>query len=196
MAVSTQHSFQSTDVTTSRYPRTVFQGWKEIASELDRGGRTVQRWAQSLGLPVHRLGNGARRPVFAFKDELDVWFRNKAGDCETTNSSQGQVSHRISPQITQNRPCEGKGQFIEVRAMSGIRPKTQASVLQSISDFFRREGVRKKPQKCRSCQSPLGFFEGHFSLYGTDMEWTIPLPYCPVCDRKILEESRQRPTIH
>jgi hypothetical protein len=181
MGVSIQHSFQTPEVATHQAPRIILQGWKEIASELDRGVRTVQRWEQSLGLPVHRLGKGPRCPVFAFKDELNVWFRNKAGECEAyANSNQCRTYQGISPPI-KDRP-EGQ--------------KSQASVLQSVSDFIRRERVRKKPQNCRSCESPLRFFEGHFSLYGTNMEWTIPIPYCPVCDAEILEALRQRPTIH
>ena len=31
------------------------QGWKEIATHLNKSVRAVQRWEQELGLPVHRL---------------------------------------------------------------------------------------------------------------------------------------------
>jgi hypothetical protein len=58
--------------------RDVLQSWKEIAAELDRGVRTVQRWERTLGLPVHRVGKRSRSPVFAFKDELRAWLRNNA----------------------------------------------------------------------------------------------------------------------
>lgn len=58
--------------------RDVLQSWKEIAAELDRGVRTVQRWERTLGLPVHRVGKRSRSPVFAFKDELRGWLRNNA----------------------------------------------------------------------------------------------------------------------
>ena len=47
--------------------------WKEIASYLGRGVRTVQRW-EKYGLPVRRLGNGFRAPVAADVSELDRWF--------------------------------------------------------------------------------------------------------------------------
>lgn len=53
--------------------------WKEIASYLGRGVRTVQRWESELGLPVHRMGSSDRSPVFAFRAELDGWLRKQAG---------------------------------------------------------------------------------------------------------------------
>jgi len=58
-------------------PQTL-NSWKEIASYLGRGVRTVQRWEADLQLPVHRIGTGDRSPVFAFKAELDNWMRAQA----------------------------------------------------------------------------------------------------------------------
>ena len=48
--------------------------WKEIAAYLKRGVRTVQRWERVAGLPVRRLGSG-HGAVYAFKSELDGWWR-------------------------------------------------------------------------------------------------------------------------
>ena len=48
--------------------------WKAIAAYLGREVRTAQRWAQSRGLPVHRLPGGARPRVFALKSEIDDWL--------------------------------------------------------------------------------------------------------------------------
>ncbi|HZP17966.1 MAG TPA: hypothetical protein VFB00_08380, partial [Terriglobales bacterium] len=50
---------------------TILNSWKQIAAYLDRGVRTVQRWEQQLRLPVRRLGNGKRSPVYARTQELD-----------------------------------------------------------------------------------------------------------------------------
>jgi hypothetical protein len=47
--------------------------WKEIASYLGRGVRTVQRWEHELKLPVHRIGYGKRSPVYALTTELNFW---------------------------------------------------------------------------------------------------------------------------
>src|SRR3954462_562372 len=44
--------------------------WKEIASYLGRGIRTVQRWEREEGLPVHRLAHEKRGSVYARREEL------------------------------------------------------------------------------------------------------------------------------
>ncbi len=48
--------------------------WKEIAAYLGREVRTVQRWAKSGHLPVHRIPGGERPRVFALKVEIDAWL--------------------------------------------------------------------------------------------------------------------------
>jgi tetratricopeptide (TPR) repeat protein len=47
--------------------------WKEIAVYLRRDVRTVQRWHDRAGLPVHRHIDPKQRGVFAFQSELDTW---------------------------------------------------------------------------------------------------------------------------
>lgn len=49
--------------------------WKEIAAFFGRDERTVRRWEQQRGLPVHRISGGARNLVFAYTDELERWLR-------------------------------------------------------------------------------------------------------------------------
>ena len=49
--------------------------WKEIAAYLKKEVRTVQRWEKSLDLPVRRLAHGKQGSVFAYKSELDAWWR-------------------------------------------------------------------------------------------------------------------------
>src|SRR5450755_1165109 len=51
--------------------------WKEIASYLNRSEKTVRRWEESEGLPVHRLLHEKRSSVYAFTDELDAWFKSR-----------------------------------------------------------------------------------------------------------------------
>ena len=58
--------------------RAMLQTWKEIASELNCGIRTAQRWERTLGMPVRRLGKGRRGRVVAFKDELQRWLGDSA----------------------------------------------------------------------------------------------------------------------
>src|SRR5712692_1693832 len=51
--------------------------WKEIAVYLDREVRTVQRWEKREGLPVHRQFHVKAGTVWAFKHDIDAWFRNR-----------------------------------------------------------------------------------------------------------------------
>ena len=53
----------------------VLNSWKEIASYLGRGVRTVQRWERDFGLPVHRPGGKKRAATLALPSELDEWLR-------------------------------------------------------------------------------------------------------------------------
>lgn len=53
----------------------ILNSWKEIASHLGRGVRTVQRW-EHLGLPVRRPRGKSRSAVIALADEIDAWLRS------------------------------------------------------------------------------------------------------------------------
>ena len=65
-------------------PRTTdrLDSWKEIAQYLNRDVRTVQRWEQTSGLPVHRLvQHGQKRgTVYAFQGELVAWLNTESHD--------------------------------------------------------------------------------------------------------------------
>lgn len=54
----------------------VLSSWKEIASFLGKGVRTVQRWETSLGLPVHRP-SGNRGVILAYPGEIDAWCQEQ-----------------------------------------------------------------------------------------------------------------------
>src|SRR5258707_12473450 len=51
--------------------------WKEIATYLEREVRTVQRWEKKEGLPVHRQIHEKLGTVYAYKSEIDVWWRER-----------------------------------------------------------------------------------------------------------------------
>ena len=68
--------------TDSSEPRPL-RGWKEIATHLGTSTRSAQRYADELGLPVHRRGTKGA-PVVAFPAELDEWLhRQSPGSLET-----------------------------------------------------------------------------------------------------------------
>jgi len=82
---------------TEIFNRKVLNTWKEIATYMGRGVRTVQRWEAELSLPAHRPRGKNRSAVLAFTDELDDWLRRTP-----TDSSENQVNH--SPFSTEPMP--------------------------------------------------------------------------------------------
>jgi tetratricopeptide (TPR) repeat protein len=61
--------------------------WKEIASYLGRSERTLKRWEEERGLPVHRVPGGARGSVYAFPAELDLWLRSESNELKLSDAS-------------------------------------------------------------------------------------------------------------
>lgn len=52
--------------------------WKEIANYLDCDVRICRRWEKKYGLPVHRIDKESNVRVFAYKNELDQYIKNKS----------------------------------------------------------------------------------------------------------------------
>lgn len=55
----------------------IFTSWKEIASYLGKGVRTVQRWEHDLGLPVRRPDAKAKNTILLSRAELDAWVAKR-----------------------------------------------------------------------------------------------------------------------
>jgi Tol biopolymer transport system component len=51
--------------------------WKKIASYLKRDVSTVQRWERREAMPVHRHLHDKLGSVFAFRSELDAWWKSR-----------------------------------------------------------------------------------------------------------------------
>ena len=58
-------------------PRDRLESWKEIAAYLSRSERTVRRWEEKEGLPVHRLAHDKRGSVYGYTWELDAWRESR-----------------------------------------------------------------------------------------------------------------------
>jgi len=61
--------------------------WKEIAAYLKRDVRTVQRWERHEGLPVHRKLHDKVSSIYAYKSELDRWWRKESSDIASSNET-------------------------------------------------------------------------------------------------------------
>lgn len=98
----------------------ILTGWKEIATYLRYGVRTVQRWERD-GLPVKRVNNTRRSPVVADSDELDAWILHRiqlppgASQERTDNLQRARELRRESQEIRK-----------ELRARMDVLKKTLA----------------------------------------------------------------------
>jgi TolB-like protein/Flp pilus assembly protein TadD len=61
--------------------------WKEIAAYLRKEVRTVQRWEKSSDLPVRRLAHAKTGTVFAYKSDLDAWWRDSQTKLESEENT-------------------------------------------------------------------------------------------------------------
>ena len=89
--------------------------WKEIASYLNRSEKTVRRWEEQEGLPVHRLLHEKRGSIYAYTNELEAWRQIRKAVLDPplvdprqadTNAGAGSASSRSRAflSITQSRP--------------------------------------------------------------------------------------------
>ena len=63
------------DSKSAHLERKILNSWKEIASYMGRGVRTIQRYEMQLGFPVHRPAGKQRSAVLAFTDEIETWLK-------------------------------------------------------------------------------------------------------------------------
>src|SRR6266478_9811087 len=68
------------------------ESWGEIAAYLRREIRTVQRWERYQGLPIRRLTIGRLGSVYAYRSELDKWFRERQPQAEAEIEACGKDS--------------------------------------------------------------------------------------------------------
>jgi TolB-like protein/Tfp pilus assembly protein PilF len=61
----------------SAHPDDLLASWKEIASYLKRDVRTVRRWEANQGLPVRRHQHQKGASVYAYRSELDLWWKGE-----------------------------------------------------------------------------------------------------------------------
>ncbi|MFP5227602.1 MAG: hypothetical protein ACLGXA_08210 [Acidobacteriota bacterium] len=57
----------------------VLTSWKDIATYMGKGVRTVQRWEQEAGLPVRRARSHDKKAVLAIPQEIDAWVAKRTG---------------------------------------------------------------------------------------------------------------------
>ena len=172
------------------------QGWKQIAAELYRSVRTVQRWEHKCGLPVHKLGGGVGCPVFAFKDELRSWLRAKADEgIKTKNRASWKAAS-----LNQDEPSFGRRRAALVKGRETLETQSTPSepdIIKSLNAFFALKRASNNAPSCHHCHASTRLLVGHFWLYGTEKTWQVSVPFCPHCDsdlRGMVPQSPERLT--
>ena len=62
----------------------ILRSWKEIAAYAGASVRTLQRWEREFRLPIRRIATKKGSVVFAFRADLDTWFRARTQTAEMT----------------------------------------------------------------------------------------------------------------
>ena len=113
-------------------PDDLLDSWKEIAAHLGRDVRTVQRWEKKEGLPVHRHEHAKMGTVYAYKSEIDEWWRGRSSRLasKTDNGAMGGRPQLVSwpaimPDVQeQQEPAAAtpwpKARLLTVCAIAGI----------------------------------------------------------------------------
>lgn len=129
-------------MSTSNVPKgqshTILNTWKEIASYLDRGVRTVQRWERELQLPVHRVGKGTHAPVFAIASELNFWIIT-ASRTNVVGKPEKEPVH-----------CGGRKREAQLTATARLHQLAQAAAEASVRHRRQAEALEKNILALRS----------------------------------------------
>jgi len=128
------------DTAGMKMQRRILHSWKEIASYIGRGVRTIQRYEVQFGLPVHRPAGSSRSSVMAFSDEIDDWLSRTPTDSRRVMnlivkpSEMGSKTvlnaNRVSDALDTCPLCCGTGKIsnskhVESRPGSGSVPQTE-----------------------------------------------------------------------
>jgi len=117
--------------------------WKEIATYLSKGVRTVQRW-EGRGLPVRRLGNGFRAPVLADPSDIDLWLPS-AQKHKLSSALSG--SHILSRRALRNSIEHGQLLRKETASLWADALPVLAKLITTIEHLestCKRDGVEKR----------------------------------------------------
>lgn len=173
--------------------------WKEIASYLGKGVRTVQRWEVQLGLPVRRLGREGGEIVYALKSEIDAWILKGGHASEPDHPHDAsEAAHEAAPPA---RPAaepppparihENATPPLTVPWFAGPRRAWSIVILIGIVGIGMSLAERKGALRPETVRNPVGaVFEGGF-LRAWDSDgktlWRTPVatPADPRLDTRI-----------
>jgi len=102
--------------------------WQEIAEYLRLSIRAVQNYEKNAGLPVHRLSGLTKSRVWAYTDELDVWWKSvSAGGGHAPESPVADWENELSAR--QGSPDSSKRYWTYWTAVSALYALQYAEAL-------------------------------------------------------------------
>jgi Tol biopolymer transport system component len=80
--------------------------WKKIAAHFKRDVKTVQRWENREGMPVHRHVHEKQGSVYAFRSELDAWWEGRRGKLPDITNDEPEVNPSTPVAQSPSGPAE------------------------------------------------------------------------------------------
>lgn len=75
-------------------------------------------------------------------------------------------------------------------------PRPRAQILQSIKEFLEDGFPPATPRQCRHCGLAMQAVDVDFLVIGTETNWKVSLPFCPVCDKAVFDDMKRPELIH
>jgi hypothetical protein len=72
----------------------------------------------------------------------------------------------------------------------------KVQLLQTIEKFFSTLPAAYEQHQCLRCGATVDFVPAQFRLYGTDVQYTGFVPFCPSCDSTLMERYSPPQNIH
>lgn len=124
----------------------VLQSWKQIAKYVGRTERTVQRWEQEFGFPVHPPSGKSRSSVMALVTEIEEWTRDRPSLVQIRSSARLN-REMLMPSHTR----AGKG----VSRAKKLNQKHSLEILRRTSLLEAQKQLRGREQDLRNQQRAL-----------------------------------------
>jgi hypothetical protein len=134
----------------------VLSSWKEIATYLSKGVRTVQRWEHEFGLPVSRPKKARKGVVLSSTDKLDRWLAVKWAQQPSRKEPHPNTEspNAVAASIRDFRRLRQTNRELVhdlTRAMEGLRGESQALARAVSRSSEAKSRTTEKPQ-CQTGQ--------------------------------------------
>lgn len=128
----------------------VLTSWKEVASYLGKGVRTVQRWEKQDGLPIRRISGTSK--IVVQRDDLDRWLHAQPSNLQVPKDSSS--SHRDF-EATPERGRQSRTLNVQLSASFSSAMNTLMDECNRMKDEHRRERMSEDGDDSQSAQCLL-----------------------------------------